>query len=195
FREYIAKEGLLTGGTGSKIRPVVSCKGTTCQYGLVDTFDVTEEIHNEFYLNWHDVLTPHKFKIGMSGCPNSCIKPDLNDLGIIGQLEPNDDPEMCMGCARCSIEEVCPMDAAKVVDGKLEIEKKPWNNCSLCARKWHIEAMTDGETGYKVTLGGMSGKRKNQGKPLRKMLRSREEIMEVIEKTMLMYREQGETGE
>ncbi|HLR34801.1 MAG TPA: hypothetical protein VK071_05660 [Tissierellales bacterium] len=24
FREYIAKEGLLTGGTGSKIRPVVS---------------------------------------------------------------------------------------------------------------------------------------------------------------------------
>ena len=29
FRAYIAKEGLETGGTGAKVRPVVSCKGTT----------------------------------------------------------------------------------------------------------------------------------------------------------------------
>ena len=32
FQEFIAKEGLETGGTGAKVRPVVSCKGTTCQY-------------------------------------------------------------------------------------------------------------------------------------------------------------------
>ena len=38
FRQYIAKAGLETGGTGSLVRPVVSCKGTTCQYGLYDTF-------------------------------------------------------------------------------------------------------------------------------------------------------------
>ena len=35
FQEFIAKEGLETGGTGAKVRPVVSCKGTTCQYGLL----------------------------------------------------------------------------------------------------------------------------------------------------------------
>ncbi len=195
FREYIAKEGLLTGGTGSKIRPVVSCKGTTCQYGLVDTFDVTEDIHNEFYLNWYDVLTPHKFKIGMSGCPNNCIKPDLNDLGIYGQLEPNYDPEMCVGCARCGVEEACPMDAAKVVNGKLEIDKDLCNNCGLCVGKCHFDAIPDGEVGYKITLGGMWGKRQNQGKPISKMLRTKEEVMDVIAKVMLIYREQGHTGE
>lgn len=32
FRAFLAKAGLETGGTGSKVRPVVSCKGTTCQY-------------------------------------------------------------------------------------------------------------------------------------------------------------------
>ena len=32
FRNYIAKEGLKTGGTGAKIRPIVSCKATTCKY-------------------------------------------------------------------------------------------------------------------------------------------------------------------
>ena len=49
FRAYIAKEGLVTGGTGSKVRPVVSCKGTTCQYGLIDTFALSEEIHHLFF--------------------------------------------------------------------------------------------------------------------------------------------------
>ncbi len=42
FRAYIAKEGLVTGGTGSKVRPIVSCKGTTCQYGLIDTLAISE---------------------------------------------------------------------------------------------------------------------------------------------------------
>ena len=32
FQEYIAKEGLVTGGTGSKVRPVVSCKGLVNAY-------------------------------------------------------------------------------------------------------------------------------------------------------------------
>ena len=35
IREFLAEHGLETGGTGSKVRPVVSCKGTTCQYGLI----------------------------------------------------------------------------------------------------------------------------------------------------------------
>ena len=37
---YLAEAGLEVGGTGPKVRPVVSCKGTTCQYGLIDTFDL-----------------------------------------------------------------------------------------------------------------------------------------------------------
>ena len=49
LREFLAQAGLETGGTGSKVRPVVSCKGTTCQYGLIDTFALSEEIHERFY--------------------------------------------------------------------------------------------------------------------------------------------------
>ena len=33
--KYLEEGGLETGGTGPKVRPVVSCKGTTCQYGLL----------------------------------------------------------------------------------------------------------------------------------------------------------------
>ena len=84
FREFIAKEGLTTGGTGPKVRPIVSCKGTTCQYGLLDSFGISEEIHHRFYVAYHDIKLPHKLKIAVGGCPNNCVKPNLNDLGIIG---------------------------------------------------------------------------------------------------------------
>ena len=36
--EYLGENGLEPGGTGPKVRPVVSCKGTTCIYGLIDTY-------------------------------------------------------------------------------------------------------------------------------------------------------------
>lgn len=114
FREYIAREGLQTGGTGSVVRPVVSCKGTTCQYGLYDTFALSEKIHERFYLGYRTVKLPHKFKIATGGCPNNCVKPDLNDLGIVGQLVPNFDEDMCNGCKKCKIEKTCPMKAATV---------------------------------------------------------------------------------
>ena len=69
LREFLAQSGLETGGTGSKVRPVVSCKGTTCQYGLIDTFALSEEIHERFYHGYNNVKLPHKFKIAVGGCP------------------------------------------------------------------------------------------------------------------------------
>jgi dissimilatory sulfite reductase (desulfoviridin) alpha/beta subunit len=195
FRAYIAKEGLVTGGTGSKVRPVVSCKGTTCRFGLIDTFAVSEEIHERFYNGYSDVKLPHKFKIAVGGCPNSCVKPDLNDLGIVGQLIPNYDEDLCMGCKKCSVEESCPMDAAKVIDGILQIDKDVCNNCGLCVGKCHFDAIEGGQVGYKVYIGGRWGKRTAHGIPLNKIFTDKDEAMDVIEKTILLYREQGKTGE
>ena len=104
FQEFIAKEGLVTGGTGAKVRPVVSCKGTTCQYGLLDSYELSEEIHKRFYEGYRQVVLPHKFKIAVGGCPNNCVKPDLNDVGIIGQRIPNFGQDSCKGCKKCAIE-------------------------------------------------------------------------------------------
>jgi dissimilatory sulfite reductase (desulfoviridin) alpha/beta subunit len=195
FRAYIAKEGLVTGGTGSKVRPVVSCKGTTCQYGLIDTFALSEEIHERFYNGYFDVKLPHKFKIAVGGCPNNCVKPDLNDLGIIGQMIPNYDEDECMGCKKCSVEEVCPINAAQVIDGVLAIDKEECNNCGRCVGKCHFDAIEDGKVGYKIYIGGRWGKRTAHGKPLGKIFTDKEEALNVIEKAILLYREQGKTGE
>ena len=128
---YLNENNLLTGGTGSLVRPVVSCKGSTCQYGLIDTFGLSEKIHERFYLGYHDVTLPHKFKIAVGGCPNNCVKPDLNDLGIIGQRVPVVNSDKCRGCAKCQVEMNCPIKSAKMSDGKLAIGTD-CNNCGRC---------------------------------------------------------------
>ena len=82
-------QGLSFGGTGAKLRPVTSCKGTTCVFGMYDTQALACTIHERYYLGWTKVALPHKFKIAVGGCPNSCIKPSLNDFGIEGRRTPD----------------------------------------------------------------------------------------------------------
>ncbi len=85
---FALEHGLSFGGTGPKIRPVTACKGTTCVFGCYDTQGLAKEIHETFYRGWSRVELPHKFKIGVGGCPNSCMKPSLNDFGIEGRRVP-----------------------------------------------------------------------------------------------------------
>lgn len=195
FKNYISKEGLVTGGTGAKVRPVVSCKGTTCQYGLIDTHSLSEEIHKRFYKGYGNVKLPHKFKIAVGGCPNNCVKPDLNDLGIIGQRIPAFNVESCRGCRKCSVAEACPMKAARVENGVLNIDTDICNNCGRCIGKCHFNAIEGGTTGYKIYVGGRWGKSTAVGRSLHKIFTDKEDALKVIEKAILLYKEQGKAGE
>lgn len=88
FADAVAALGLAVGGTGPRVRPIVACKGTTCPCGLIDTFSLAGKLHHRFYEGWHGVALPGKFKIAVGGCPNNCVKPDLNDLGVVGRILP-----------------------------------------------------------------------------------------------------------
>ncbi len=193
--DFLAERGLSTGGTGSLVRPVVSCKGTTCQYGLIDTFDLSEKIHERFYVGYHGVTLPHKFKICVGGCPNNCVKPSLNDLGIMGQKIPMIDYTKCRGCKKCQVTENCPIKVAKVVDGKIHIDPNACNNCGRCAGKCPFGALEEYQSGYRVYVGGRWGKKIAHGKPLTRIFTSEEEILDVVEKAILLFRDEGLTGE
>ena len=193
--DFLNERGLSTGGTGSLVRPVVSCKGTTCQYGLADTYGLSEKLHERFYVGYHGVTLPHKFKIAVGGCPNNCVKPDLNDLGIIGQRVPMIDFTKCRGCKKCQIEESCPVKVAKVVDGKIRIDPTVCNNCGRCKGKCPFGALEEYKNGFKIYIGGRWGKKVAHGTPLTKIFTSEDEVMEVVEKAILLFRDEGISGE
>ena len=190
--DFLAAHGLSTGGTGKRVRPVVSCKGTTCQYGLIDTFGLSEKMHKRFYEEMRGVTLPHKFKIAVGGCPNNCVKPDLNDIGIIGQRVPLPMDELCRNCKAC--EKTCPIHAAHVEEGKFRPDTEKCNSCGRCVKACPFTAI-DCIDGYKITIGGRWGKRVAQGNALHKIFTSEEEVVKTVEKAILFFRDQGIPGE
>lgn len=195
FISFLAENGLEPGGTGPKVRPIVSCKGTTCQYGLIDTYALSEEIHERFYKGYHDVKLPHKFKIAVGGCPNNCVKPELNDLGIIGQKVPTVDVEKCRGCKVCQVENACPIKIAHVVNGKISINDSECNHCGRCDEKCPFGAVSDYKYGYRMYIGGRWGKKTAQAKPLSKVFTDKEEVIDTIEKVINYFKDNGKAGE
>lgn len=188
---FAASHGLRFGGTGAKVRPVTACKGTTCVYGNCDTQAIAAKIHDEFFLGWNSVSLPHKFKISVGGCPNSCMKPSLNDFGIEGHKQPIFNPELCRGCKSCAVESRCPMKAAKVVGGKLSIDKSLCLSCGVCTGKCPFGAVAgESETLYRIFIGGTWGKHTRMGSPLSRLVRE-DEIMPILEKTLLWFKENG----
>lgn len=195
LRAYLKENGLETGGTGTKVRPVVSCKGTTCQYGLYDTYSLSEKAHERFYEGYRDVKLPHKFKIAFGGCPNNCVKPNLNDCGVVGQRLVQYDTTKCKGCKVCQIEKNCPVHAASVRDGKVFIDQEVCNHCGRCYKKCPFKVSENCTYGFKLYIGGRWGKKVAMGRPLDRIFTSEEEILDMIERVMLFFKAYGVSGE
>lgn len=172
----------------------MSCKGTTCQYGLYDTFGLSEKIHERFFEGYHGLTLPHKFKIATGGCPNNCVKPNLNDLGVVGKMIPVLDVELCKKCKKCQVEAGCPMHAAVMEDGNVTIDEETCIKCGRCVRGCLFKAM-NGTPGYEIYVGGRWGKKFAHGIPLSKIFTSEEEVLDTIEAAILLFREQGQAGE
>ena len=188
-QEFAKAHGMRFGGTGNKIRPVAACKGTTCVCGNCDAQAIAKKIHEDYYLGWNNVALPHKFKITVGGCPNSCMKPSLNDFGVEGHKIPVYNEDDCRGCKVCMIEKSCPMKAAKLSDGKLAIDDEICKTCGVCTGKCPFKAISyESETLYQIYVGGTWGKRTRKGTPLSRLV-TEDEIFPLLEKTMLWFKE------
>ena len=53
----------------------------------------------------------------------------------------------------------------------------------------------EGTPGFRIYIGGRWGKKVAQGRYLDKVFTDREEVLAIVEKAILLFREQGVTGE
>lgn len=186
---FMASRSMHFGGTGAKIRPITACKGTTCVFGNIDTHGLAEIIHNRFYIGMSTVKLPHKFKIGVGGCPNSCMKPSLNDVGVEGCRIFSFDEEKCKGCKKCAVSEACPSKAVSVSCGKALIDADKCKKCGVCIGKCPFGAVPkEAESACRIFVGGTWGKTQRMGTLLSGVY-SFDEAADVIEKVILWYKE------
>lgn len=191
--QFLLDHGLAFGGTGAKVRPITSCKGTTCVYGNIDTLGLAKVLHERFYVGYRSVKLPHKFKIGVGGCPNSCIKPSLNDVGIEGNRVIAFDADKCRSCGKCMVAQACPVKAITKADGKEKAVYQPEKciHCGLCVGKCPFSAMPkEAEAVCKIYVGGTWGKQQRIGTPLSRSV-PESEVPDVVEKIYLWYKENG----
>ncbi len=188
---FLAEHDLYFGGTGPKVRPITACKGTSCVFGNIDTQRIGGELHDKFYIEMGSVKLPHKFKIGVGGCPNSCMKPSLNDVGIEGRKIFEYNSELCHACAKCATEAVCPMKAISIKEGKAVHNKIKCINCGLCIGKCPFGAFPkEAESRAVIYAGGTWGKTRRDGTQLSRFF-TVDEIIPTVEKILLWFKDNG----
>ncbi len=85
LKEFLAPSGVGVGVCGPTVRTVTACQGCrVCPSGVIDSPALAEAVDRELY----GKPVPHKFKVGISGCVNNCMKAEENDVGIKGWIEP-----------------------------------------------------------------------------------------------------------
>ncbi len=79
--EDLNKAGMVSGHAYAKgLRTVKTCVGTDwCRVGTQDSTGLGIKLERMMWGSW----TPHKIKIGVSGCPRNCAEATCKDIGVI----------------------------------------------------------------------------------------------------------------
>ena len=187
-RKMIKKAGLKTGGTGLRVVAVAACKGKLCKYGLIDSQEIAKKLDEKFL----GIDLPGKFKIGVTSCPNNCVKAPISDLGFMAQSEPRVEVDMCKGCRIC--ERTCKANAIEIADKKAIINYDKCISCGQCVKACPFKAMKLKKEGIAVFIGGKFGRELRIGNRLKKLF-GPDELEGITEKVITYYKDNAIQGE
>ena len=77
----LSQAGFVSGHAyGKAIRTVKTCVGSEwCRFGTQDSTSMGIAMEKMTWGSW----TPHKFKLGVSGCPRNCAEATIKDFGVV----------------------------------------------------------------------------------------------------------------
>lgn len=145
--------GTPPGSCGPRVRNIMACPGyPECSHAIINTYELARKIDERFF----DVVLPTKLKIGITGCPNSCAKPQLNDVGIMGVVKPEVIPEKCTACEICV--RTCKEGTIRILEEKAVINLNRCVYCGDCIRVCPFDAIEEEKKGYTLFVGGNVGR-------------------------------------
>ena len=185
----LAEGGIAPGVSGPRVRTITACQGNAvCGNACIDSEEIAHELHARYY----GLNLPHKFKMGVTGCRNNCLKAEENDLGIKGGLEVRWLEEKCVVCGACV--RACRDGAVQLIDGMIRIDKERCVRCGRCARVCPSGAYEVNE-GYYVYFGGLFGNTINRGEALVPFITDKETLLRVCDAAVNFFRDNAKAGE
>ena len=174
----LAKGGVKPGVCGPRVRTVTACQGSEiCPSGCIDTYSLAQELDEHYFGR----ELPHKFKFGVTGCQNNCLKAEENDVGIKG-----------IGCGVC--EKACRQGAIKCEGNKVTINRDQCNYCGRCVKSCPTDAW-EGNSGYLVSFGGLFGNQIYKGEQLLPIVHDKETLFRVTDAAIAFFRDHANPGE
>ena len=171
------------------MRTVTSCQGKAiCPSGCIDTYALAQEISERFFA----MELPHKFKFGVTGCQNNCLKAEENDVGIKGGIEVKWLEDKCIHCGVC--EKACRTKALTEIDGKIVLNSDNCNYCGRCTKACPADAWENNE-GYILSFGGLFGNRIHKGEEIIPIIHDKEKLFKVIDAAVAFFRDNANPGE
>ncbi|MDF2568077.1 MAG: nitrite/sulfite reductase, 4Fe-4S iron-sulfur cluster-binding domain protein [Oscillospiraceae bacterium] len=190
-KKELSVVGLQPGSCGPRVRTVTACQGISiCPSGLIETSDLSKEIDEKYF----GLELPHKFKIGITGCKNNCLKAEENDIGIKGGLLPIWEQSDCTYCGLCEV--VCPVKVINVDKSakSLAIDEDGCIYCGKCVKACPTNSWK-GKNGYILSFGGMFGTRIRKGEEAIPILFEKDKLFDVIDATLEFFKEHGRASE
>ena len=188
-KEALAEGDCRPGVCGPRVRTVTACQGNAvCPSGNIDCQEIAKELDNRYFGR----ELPHKFKFGVTGCQNNCLKAEENDVGIKGALKVEYQEDACIMCGVC--EKACRENAITIKDGKLSMDESKCNYCGRCAKACPTDAWA-GKSGYLVSFGGLFGNRIHKGESLVPVITSEEQLFRVTDAAIQFFDDHANPSE
>ena len=181
--------GLNTGVCGPGVRTVTACQGdAVCRSGCIDAYPLAVEISDRYFGR----ELPHKFKFGVTGCMNNCLKAEGNDLGVKGGYTVKWIRDACTLCGVCA--KACREGAVTQTSDGILLDESRCNNCGRCAKSCPFDAWK-GEPGYILSFGGTFGNLIARGKQFLPIIRDKETLLRIADAALDFFDRHAKSGE
>lgn len=188
-KEALAEGDCKPGVCGPRVRTVTACQGNTvCPSGNIDSYKIATELDQRYFAR----ELPHKFKFGVTGCQNNCLKAEENDVGVKGALDVHWEKDKCIFCGVC--EKACRVGAIEIKGNDIILDEGKCNYCGRCAKACPTEAWA-GESAYIVSFGGLFGNTINKGESVLPLIKSEEQLYRVTDAAIQFFDDYAKPGE
>lgn len=188
-KDALAEGGCRPGVCGPRVRTVTACQGNQiCPSGNIDSYDIAKKLDERYFGR----ELPHKFKFGVTGCRNNCLKAEENDVGIKGAMKVAWKKDACINCGVCA--KACREDAITIADGEVKVDYDKCNYCGRCVKSCPTDAW-DASSAYEVSFGGTFGNSLEFGYNPLPLITSEEQLFRVTDAAINFFEEHANPSE